>query len=76
MLIHKTFLQSFWILHASGSFFFPPQVHLKNKPVMISSISPVPWFWIFQQAVEQILLERLYAKELPNVHSGLLPPLL
>ena len=52
----NSFFQCFWILHASGSFFFPPQVHLKNKPFRISSISSVAWFWIFQQAVEQILL--------------------
>lgn len=55
-LIPKAFLQHFWIFHASGSSFFPQQVHLKNKPVMISSISSVPWFLNFQQAVEKILL--------------------
>lgn len=36
--------------------FFLPRVHLKYNPIMISSISSVPQFWIFQQAVEQMLL--------------------
>lgn len=55
-LIPTAFLWCFWNLHASGSFFFPPQVHLKNKPVRISSISSVPWFWFLQQTMEQIFL--------------------